>query len=490
MPIQRDVKTLSKRLDASYFKQRNALRRVRVMLILLCCGAAVGWWGLAGGATDEALYNPGPVASVHASFGNNCISCHTGDGKGGFVKTVTDTACLKCHDGSIHNPNQKLDSPHQGGALSGSVLAVSDAKHPAGMRAGSCIACHTEHRGHTMLAATNDTLCVSCHANLKDAAKADPASPNRVVAFNATDHPDFGRDLVHDVDGAKRLVDPTVLQFNHRKHLGLEQFNTDASCVKCHTPDASGKYIQPIRFAQHCASCHAIEAPSVVNQIKRGPKVTNETLLAATPAPHESMETIRAYASAHVARSIAEKSFADARTQEEFVKKLTDKLVSNTGKTKLRDGAWQGSAMDAKAPSALAGLDGQRAMTDLYTQAIAIDAKGCVLCHTLEQKDGKLETVPTTIPQQPRRWFASSEFDHRAHRQMTCVSCHSTLSREKLDASKDVPSVPQMEQTSFLNSPATVASCVECHHSGTNAPKGVASDCVSCHNFHDRAKER
>ena len=50
-----------------------------------------------------------------------------------------------------------------------------------------------------------------------------------------------------------------------------------------------------------------------------------------------------------------------------------------------------------------------------------------MLCHSLQQQNGQLVTTPTKIPDAPRRWFANSEFDHRAHRNMSCTDCHALV---------------------------------------------------------------
>ncbi len=522
MAIKRDVKTLAGRLDRTYFERQSTIRRIRVLAIVVCVAAGLGWWAMAGGVTEGELYNPGHVSGPHAAFESNCAACHSGNGKGGFFKTVSDTSCLSCHDGSIHHVNQKLAAAHADIDPKNHVMAVADSKHPFGATSASCVSCHVEHRGPEALRGTSDANCIACHGNIQNASMSNPHSADKIVAFTVADHPEFGRKLVQEVDGAKRPFDPTVLEFNHRKHLALEQFSSADSCVKCHAVDdvpatqpagsmatamGSGKYIRPIDFNAHCAGCHQIAGPSVVLQTKRGPRVTNENLLAETPIPHVPMDAVRAYAAAHIGKSIADKGFADARALEDFVKKTTDKLIADAGKAKLRDGAWTGDPAKPAAPTKLSGGEGQGAMADLYAHAIATSAKGCVLCHSLEQANGVVQTVSTKIPDSPRRWFASSEFDHRAHRAMNCVECHANFSPEKIASVRDIASVPELEKTSFISSPGLTwqqtvqsgdtfttraRSCVECHHAGKTArgTTGVASNCVSCHQFHDRGKER
>jgi hypothetical protein len=583
MAIERDVKTLSRRLDRTYFERRSAIRRVRIALIVFCLGGVVAWWALAGGATgDERMFNPGHVMAAHASFEHDCRACHTGAPdaantgagtvsslRGKFSLSVTDAACLKCHDAAIHHPNQKFANAHAkepGNAnlnADAHVLAVADTGHPAGMRSGSCVSCHIEHKGETLMKAGTDATCIACHANLQNASQTAPHAASRVVAFNKADHPDFGRSLLQEVDGTKRPVDPTVISFNHRKHLAIPALGGDASCIKCHeagtaslaaarpttAPSATaqdaprvppftrdtdpavgdafalaateGRYMQPVRFDRHCVGCHQITAPAVVLQTKRGPRVTNETLLAETPVPHQSLDIVRAFVSDRLAAEANAKSPADLAAREAFFTKASDKLTADLASAKQRDGAWKGTPASFAAPAtqpAAAALPGQGRLASLYTSAIAINPKGCVLCHTLEAATDRaalgpdLQTVPTGIPAAPRRWFARSEFDHSKHRidtlnnrPMSCIDCHATLSTAYIASKESDPALPQAERTSYVNVPGltwqttekkgdtfttTTRSCVDCHHASTNSSVGVASNCVSCHQFHDRTKER
>src|SRR4051812_1245753 len=116
MPRSRTQKQVAKRIDLSYFKKPNALRRARRALIALCLIAPLAWLGatslrVKNGKVSllDTIHNPGHVARAHAMFENDCRACHTGNGDDGkFTLTVTDAACLKCHDGALHDANQKL----------------------------------------------------------------------------------------------------------------------------------------------------------------------------------------------------------------------------------------------------------------------------------------------------------------------------------------------------------------------------------------------
>jgi hypothetical protein len=570
MPIKRDVKTLASRLDRHYIDRRSAVRRVRIALVVLCLAAAAGWYAFASrGDTTGELYNPGHVTAVHASFEHDCRACHDGNSKGGFLMSVSDNACIKCHDGSIHHENQKKAAPNDEIHRGGNVLAVSDANHTAGMRSASCVSCHTEHRGEALMKGTSDANCTQCHTNLKDstienphrAQGAEKFAPiaNEVVAFTEAGHPAFGRELMEKDGDTTRPFDPTKLRYNQRKHASVRGLEGDNSCIKCHetlSPSPAAKqpadpskqnappfalpgdapthwanqadqrYIQPISFDRHCASCHQIKVnpvsiPAAAVAATTGPAAAparpgrpaarpgapgggagkNEPLLAEAVVPHVSMDGVRIFAAGQVASALTAKNLPDAKARDELLGRAVEKLVTDLSKQKLRDDAWEGPAADLK--QAAVGPD---ALANLYTHAIATAASGCVSCHSLQQQEGRIETTPTQIPDGPRVWYAGSVFDHRKHRNMSCVECHSTLSEAYLAKHASADTLPQAEATSFFNSPNltwtqtvkdgtafkdVTRSCVECHHKDNTGgqARGVASNCVSCHNFHDRSKE-
>lgn len=89
-------------------------------------------------------------------------------------------------------------------------------------------------------------------------------------------------------------------------------------------------------------------------------------------------------------------------------------------------------------------------------------------------------------PRLPNRWFPHSEFDHDAHRMMTCVECHSgdgtTGGGPDIYASRSTGDVlmPQMQL------------CRKCH---VQEPligaqlESAGGDCLECHIYHQRQFE-
>src|SRR4051812_36699730 len=186
MPEERKTKLVARRIDPRYVTRRAPMRAFRAVVVLLCAVGALAWWGWHLKAGNERLYNPGPVAPVHAMFENNCGSCH--DGKGNqFFKTVSDDACLRCHDAAVHH-GQQVDASSDMHKL----IALENGK---AVRSADCIACHTEHKGHDALKGTSDLLCTQCHGDLPKALGKPTALPKAVTAFSPKDHPRFGRQL-------------------------------------------------------------------------------------------------------------------------------------------------------------------------------------------------------------------------------------------------------------------------------------------------------
>jgi hypothetical protein len=123
-------------------------------------------------------------------------------------------------------------------------------------------------------------------------------------------------------------------------------------------------------------------------------------------------------------------------------------------------------------------------------------------------------TVLTGISTAPRRWFAASQFDHRSHRDMACVDCHSRLDNaDKIDGIEDegIKALmtsfttetkhmlsPGMDWTAYQFTQAgegkwsvatKMRSCTECHRADTSSQRFTASTCVTCHAFHDHSQE-
>src|ERR1700722_8814408 len=160
MARQRTQKNVSARIDRTYIDRRSSWRSLRRTTVFLASVAAIllcAWASVPG--RGDLIHNPGRLTFVHAKFQNNCVSCHDGcDAQGRptgfFSRSVSDAACLKCHDGAIHHLNQ-------------ATMVVNDpSRIPPGPRSSDCASCHSEHRGQSALVSANDLQCLQCHSNL------------------------------------------------------------------------------------------------------------------------------------------------------------------------------------------------------------------------------------------------------------------------------------------------------------------------------------
>lgn len=493
MALDRRLKTLvTDRVDRSRVGKSSSILRLRLVITVLAIAAACAWWASAGGTRASLLYNPGHVTQVHAKFEMQCEKCHNGDGRGGFSKAVSETACIACHDGSIHHPNQLVAKDAAGVSPAKLVMAVNDPHRPEGnaARSAACMACHTEHKGMAALKSSDNGQCTQCHAALGKAATSQPAVQASVVAFNPNQHPAFGRRLMANdpEDGNKpRLFDPTKLKYDHRKHAQQPELAGDKSCMLCHTtaatpavgptprtppfaseklvtderPYDAGQWMRPVKFDRHCIGCHQLEMPGTVPNIEideDGEKVKKDL----SPAingfvlRHRGMGEVRDQIAATVRQAMPAdptKFVApDAAETSAEVKALpADKkwlrlnllaMADDVGgglKRRSLDTAFDASAM--KVPDDAPDKLTETKLVDFYASQAMFSAKwSCVSCHDAagglpsfaDASPSPLATVPTGIPETPRHWFPASQFDHRKHQQMSCVECHSTFSTANL----------------------------------------------------------
>jgi len=95
---------------------------------------------------------------------------------------------------------------------------------------------------------------------------------------------------------------------------------------------------------------------------------------------------------------------------------------------------------------------------------------GCAYCHKITEtkKEDSLpwRIMPLNINQD---WFSKANFNHASHSTQQCQSCHQV---ENSDSSADV-AMPDRK------------SCLQCHSGNSPKSKRIASNCLSCHEFHN-----
>jgi predicted CXXCH cytochrome family protein len=492
MPAPRNnPKAFADWYELDYFRRprsRHVTAWVVVLTMAACAAAVAATFAWPGGRT---AYQAGPLSDAHAFLADNCAACHTEAFSTArrllpanqAARATPDAACLQCHDAGVHNPHQTQFVGADG-------------------QAADCAACHREHRGDVKLARIDDSHCVDCHASLAtDDGRHRFAA---AVSHFATDHPPFG------AWRGGSLTDPGTLKFNHKVHLELAdklkgvpaarlgdmadhlRRLTEQSCTYCHQPDGERRYILPVRYENHCAGCHPLTAQPVGD----GPAEAARGWDARLPHP-QSGETAAVVRGALLERywkliAAATPPPADAPGRPPVLQRGLPPLPADQ-RERVRQLARQ-------TEDRLFTPDGGDVLPGLE-RPLFRPKGGCAYCHTETTKpDARPDGLPAYAPPRLRdrwagvtfpderfgpangerrsaseqaardRWFPFARFSHDSHRMLECTACH--------DAANST-------QTSDVLMPA-IDTCRQCHN---RTATGVRSDCLECHQYHDRAAE-
>jgi serine/threonine protein kinase/class 3 adenylate cyclase len=315
------------------------------------------------------------------------------------------------------------------------------------------------------------------------------AVPRSASAFDTVNHPSFGRQL-HGVDG-------TPLRFNHAKH--LNELPNPPRCTDCHNfgevtpavtrldadapispvPAGDGertifaplparlalgpttlptkldystdhRYMQPVRYDEHCASCHPIQitpgdAPLPhlpIEQLRSWldtPTRLRRTLVSMTPAERERALTV----TVETRQGIRVVRETKKLTEEEWVAQ------------KVKD---FNSHIESLVP---------KASDDLSRLEEYVVRRHCRECHEMSPTANQpFQTLPTGIGGRPRRWYPSAEFSHESHAASKCVDCHQTAVQSRLTSDLLLPDIQR---------------CVKCHNPKGETGSVAPTACVTCH---------
>ncbi|WP_435010387.1 hypothetical protein P12x_001651 [Tundrisphaera lichenicola] len=528
MPTIRETgKDRWKKVPKDYFKKPDALQRTKLKFSALALLLALGWgasgidWTRSSGPASSVLdlrANHGTLAKVHAAWDNKCEACHVPfepiDGrpllasKSDSASRTSDKLCMSCHAGPAHHE----------------TIRASDVR--------SCAECHRDHRGReASLVKLDDLECTRCHSSLEqfvDTSKKPEGSRSFADAITSfdRDHPPFIPDgAIRNTD--KTLQDRGGLKFNHALHMtpGIvsRPENTKYTvgqipvaserprygkspdepvtldCNSCHVLEASdlkagtdpsvaawttpvrsdGKYYQPVNFETQCRACHDL------NFDPRTPEIR---------APHGVQPQIVVD---FLKKTYAAQLFEnDPKLFEKFMP-----AVSLPGKRPVEPEARK--AFDESVISAEKVLFGDQPGPDLNN--LAHSRQNCAECHELVKEPESLvpsRVVPTNVP---TVWFTHAQFDHSAHRGVSCRDCHARsyamdpsgnpiekdLTKPTKGAlapsisSKDVL-VPEIENCRKCHSPANSgAGWLPWSGSSASPTGGVAFDCTECHTYHN-----
>ena len=294
MARTRTTKKLAQRVDLNYFKRPTPLKRAKFWLSLLLPLLAIGWICWHAMRRDDRVYSSGRMSEPHAIFEKNCMACHV-QKAAVFSAKADNQACLSCHDGPVHHVNQ-VTTP-------------------------DCASCHTEHRGRVNLAAVSEKSCAACHSDLRTSGTGSHYFAH--IQNFGDGHPEFA------VLREKRR-DPSTIKLNHAVHMksirrGPTGPMVQLACGDCHRPTAvktswvysdaaylttsrtggtdsagdpaqksgarnagtlaphapsSGRELmEPVTFANSCASCHLLSFDKHFNE----------------GVPHDKPEVVRAF---------------------------------------------------------------------------------------------------------------------------------------------------------------------------------------------------
>ena len=257
-----------------------------------------------------------------------------------------------------------------------------------------------------------------------------------ITGFRAGRHPDFA---------ARNLKDERPLKLNHAIHMPAQPktirgIKLPMKCSDCHSaaPTKSGGDLEPVSFDRHCASCHKRELEFVLPELH----------VDAPPAPHNR----------------------DPRAIRGFIRETYARLLAADPTLASRP-LGRGLVPEPNAATWLAKAS-QRSEEYLFE-------KKCTYCHEYARVEDGLPVVKPVAPvaghyvagkPEGEPWLARGEFNHRAHRAVSCSSCHSTARASTKTSDVLLPGMK---------------SCTACHgSSGTSLDR-----CSQCHLYHNKLKE-
>lgn len=422
----------------------------RALSVLFVLAVAVIYfaWPVATGQYHS--WSSGPISSPHSMIASQCEACHSLP-----FQQVQDKDCLQCHKLSEHfDPKLALGTPHH---------SALDKR---------CAECHFEHNGDARhgsqgMIVRDARLCTECHAAIKTV---DPRSTEPDVK-NFAEHPQFRVSLADSrgeaqatsgahmvsLDDRAKLKDPTPLKLNHQIHLkeGLrgEKGPVTLTCLSCHVPDVGhkGRGMIPITFEKNCASCHPL---------------TFDDRLPEKQVPHGNPDVVFNYLYAEYSKLFLSDQGSQAA-------QIVNSRFRPGGGAQAQ--AAQEAAVAVKPTREAVETESRKAEDLLFTKT------ACLLCHEVSKKEGgssggtdplagvMVSKWQVQTPHIPDLWMTGAVFDHGAHQEVRCESCHEGVRESKVTADVLLPKI---------------AGCRECHVDGAQRDK-VNSDCMMCHSYHD-----
>ncbi|HWK41189.1 MAG TPA: cytochrome c3 family protein [Croceibacterium sp.] len=388
-----------------------------------------------GATLMDASWRTGPLSLKHHGLEDNCEACHAEP----FV-AVRDETCLTCHEDIADHATQSRQANARGPLSPGAAIQwqVAHAFNKPGP--GACTDCHTEHEGAGRMQPAREQFCADCHGSL-DTRLTDTALGNASDFGKA--HPEFNAMLI-TAAGQKEPQRVSLsdkprqwngLRFPHDMHLdkrggvarmaqrlgAANGYGDPLECNDCHRTTADGVRFLPVDMEQDCESCHSL----VIDQV------------------------------GGVFRKVRHGDAAQARAELLALGRASrPPLVQN----RIRPGEYGASGIYR------ANFGGPATGTALLAGAMAREGL-CGECHVPAGRPGSLDVMPVT---QPSRYFMHGWFDHDAHKQEQCSSCHAANTSGS-SADLLLPGIGQ---------------CRDCHQGESTRKAEVPSSCAMCHSYH------
>jgi predicted CXXCH cytochrome family protein len=407
----------------------------------------------------DKAWSAGPLSLAHHQLEGECVACHVKP-----FEPVRDAACLSCHkDVHDHAPAARLAMARGGGPLGTRMLwAVAHVFGKEGP--GACSECHREHEGESTAAmlSPRQQFCADCHGDLTG--RLGDTKLGNAGDFG-TLHPQFVVGVVKDpftrkltrvsLDASPR--ENNGLTFPHKLHLdplggvarmaatiGRERGYGRAGlqCADCHHPTEDGVRFKPVRMERDCEGCHSLAYDQVDGIVR--------TL------HHGDVDQMMADLSA----SGYHPPLAPGRRQPG---QFSASQFAEGGKYHI----------DFAPP---------RYTSTTFRQALSRGGV-CGECHTPTMQGGKPGVVPVT---QVTRYMVNGWFDHKAHAQEKCTSCHAA---ETSTSASDVL-LPKIAQCRTCHvgengvSPLLRRTAAQPGHGKDADRLKTPSGCVMCHGYH------
>ncbi len=414
-------------------RQRSALAlksyfpSMRLLSLFLAFVVAVFFFFLPMLGSRTQSWSSGPISNSHKMIEGDCAECHSD-----AFSHVQDKDCIKCHNVSDHAKDLHTIVAHR-----------PDLNAP-------CSQCHMEHNGDAGLINGDPRLCINCHGDLQSVKK--DSTHQNVASFDS--HPEFRIDVKSDegkiervsIDDKSKALDTSQLKLNHALHLKAGLRGKDGPmtlhCSSCHSLTPDLKTVEPINFEKHCSDCHTLGFDQRIPDAR---------------APHGDDEGVYPALFTEYTKLLLLNGESEAATlpTEGFQRTLP----GGTGvPAVVVDSANVSSVVD----------QAREAEKQLFTKT------ACYVCHNSAEKPKTEQTATNSHfhvvkPEVPTHWLKKSIFDHGAHEEVSCESCHQGTRTSSKTTDVLLPSVK---------------SCRDCHLQ--ESKQGfVKSDCMMCHSYHD-----